>query len=163
MKIYYEDDASLEIIQGMNVTIVGYGSQGHAHANNLHESGVNVTVGLREGSSSTKKAEEAGLKVDTVSNAVKTADLVMILAPDEFQQDIYDTEIKPNLKSDAILAFAHGFNVHFKKIIPDASNSVIMIAPKGPGHTVRSTYVQGGGVPSLIAIFKDAINTIKNY
>ena len=104
MKIYYEDDASLEIIQGMNVTIVGYGSQGHAHANNLHESGVNVTVGLREGSSSTKKAEEAGLKVDTVSNAVKTADLVMILAPDEFQQDIYDTEIKPNLKSDAILA-----------------------------------------------------------
>ncbi len=157
MKIYYEDDASLEIIQGMNVTIVGYGSQGHAHANNLHESGVNVTVGLREGSSSRNKAEEAGLKVDTVSNAVKNADLVMILAPDEFQQDIYDTDIKPNLKSDAILAFAHGFNVHFKKIIPDASNSVIMIAPKGPGHTVRSTYAQGGGVPTLIAIFKDAI------
>ena len=145
MKIYYEDDASLEIIQGMNVTIVGYGSQGHAHANNLHESGVNVTVGVREGSSSKSKAEEAGLKVDTVSNAVQNADLVMILAPDEFQQDIYDTEIKPNLKSNAILAFAHGFNVHFKKIIPDTSNSVIMIAPKGPGHTVRSTYVQGGG------------------
>lgn len=157
MKIYYEDDASLEIIQGMNVTIVGYGSQGHAHANNLHESGVNVTVGLREGSSSRNKAEEAGLKVDTVSNAVKNADLVMILAPDEFQQDIYNTEIKPNLKSDAILAFAHGFNVHFKKIIPEVSNSVIMIAPKGPGHTVRSTYSQGGGVPSLIAIFEDAI------
>ena len=114
MKIYYEDDASLEIIQGMNVTIVGYGSQGHAHANNLHESGVNVTVALREGSSSRNKAEEAGLKVDTVSNAVKNADLVMILAPDEFQQDIYNTEIKPNLKSDAILAFAHGFNIHFK-------------------------------------------------
>jgi ketol-acid reductoisomerase len=156
MKIYYEDDANLEIIQDMNVSIIGYGSQGHAHANNLHESGVNVTVGLREGSSSWAKAEDAGLKVNTVSESVKDADLVMILAPDEFQKSIYDTEIKPNLKKDAILAFAHGFNIHFKKIVPDQTNSVIMIAPKGPGHTVRSTYSQGGGVPSLIAIFHDA-------
>ena len=162
MKIYYEDDANLEIIQGMNVSIIGYGSQGHAHANNLHESGVSVTVGLREGSSSWNKAEEAGLKVSTVSDSVKDADLVMILAPDEFQQNVYENEIKPNLKGDAILAFAHGFNIHFKKIIPDSSNSVIMIAPKGPGHTVRSTYSQGGGVPSLIAIFEDAISE-KSY
>ena len=156
MKIYYEDDANLEIIQGMNVSIIGYGSQGHAHANNLHESGVNVTVGLREGSSSWAKAEEAGLNVNTVSESVKDADLVMILAPDEFQKSIYETEIKPNLKKQAILGFAHGFNIHFKKIVPDETNSVIMIAPKGPGHTVRSTYSQGGGVPSLIAIFHDA-------
>jgi S-adenosylhomocysteine hydrolase len=116
MKIYYEDDANLEIIQSMNVTIVGYGSQGHAHANNLHESGVNVTVALREGSSSWKKAEEAGLNVSSVSESVKNADLVMILAPDEFQKDIYESEVKPNLKQDAILAFAHGFNIHFEKI-----------------------------------------------
>ena len=147
---------NLEIIQGMNVSIIGYGSQGHAHANNLHESGVNVTVGLREGSSSWAKAEEAGLNVNTVSESVKDADLVMILAPDEFQKSIYETEIKPNLKKQAILGFAHGFNIHFKKIVPDDTNSVIMIAPKGPGHTVRSTYSQGGGVPSLIAIFHDA-------
>ena len=117
MNIYYDKDAELSLIQGLKVTIIGYGSQGHAHANNLHESGVNVTVGLREGSSSRNKAEEAGLKVDTVSNAVKNADLVMILAPDEFQQDIYNTEIKPNIKKGAALAFAHGFNIHFKKII----------------------------------------------
>jgi ketol-acid reductoisomerase len=147
MKIYYEDDANIEIIQNMNVAIVGYGSQGHAHANNLHESGVNITVALREGSSSWKKAEEAGLKVNSVSNAVKDSDLIMILAPDEFQKDIYESEIQPNLKPNAILAFAHGFNIHFEKITPSESNSVIMIAPKGPGHTVRSTYSQGGGVP----------------
>ena len=155
MKIYYEDDANLEIIQSMSVTIVGYGSQGHAHANNLHESGVNVTVALREGSSSWKKAEEAGLNVSSVSESVKNADLVMILAPDEFQKDIYESEIKPNLKQDAILAFAHGFNIHFEKISPPDTNSVIMIAPKGPGHTVRSEYQKGGGVPCLIAIDQD--------
>ena len=158
MKIYYEDDANIEIIQNMNVVIVGYGSQGHAHANNLNESGVNVTVALREGSSSWKKAEEAGLKVNSVSNAVKDADLVMILAPDEFQKGIYENQIKPNLKSNAILGFAHGFNIHFKKIIPEEGISVIMIAPKGPGHTVRSTYLNGGGVPSLIAIYEDSTN-----
>lgn len=155
MKIYYEDDANLEIIQSMNVTIVGYGSQGHAHANNLHESGVNVTVALREGSSSWKKAEEAGLNVSSVSESVKNADLVMILAPDEFQKDIYELEVKPNLKQDAILAFAHGFNIHFETIKPSSETNIIMIAPKGPGHLVRSTYLTGGGVPTLIAVKQD--------
>jgi len=158
MKIFYEDDADISIIQNLKVTIVGYGSQGHAHANNLHESGVDVTVALREGSSSWTKAESAGLKVAKVSNAVIGADLVMILAPDEFQQGLYESEIKPNLKPDAVLAFAHGFNIHFKKIIPGDNTSVIMIAPKGPGHTVRSTYLNGGGVPSLIAIYRDSIS-----
>mgnify|MGYP006154340335 FL=1 len=162
MKIFYDDDADIEIIKNLKVTIVGYGSQGHAHANNLHDSGVDITVGLREGSSSWKKAEEAGLKVSKVSAAVTDADLVMILAPDEFQQGIYESEIQPNLKSDAVLAFAHGFNIHFNKIIPSDSMSVIMIAPKGPGHTVRSTYINGGGVPSLIAIFQDRNNSVGN-
>jgi ketol-acid reductoisomerase len=155
MKIYYDDDAQIEIIKNMKVSIIGYGSQGHAHANNLNDSGVNVTVGLRDGSDSWKKALDAGLNVKSVSDSVIDADMVMILAPDEFQKGIYENEIKPNLKSNAILGFAHGFNIHFKKIIPEKGNSVIMIAPKGPGHTVRSTYVNGGGVPSLIAIFED--------
>ena len=118
MKIFYEDDADISVIQNLKVTIVGYGSQGHAHANNLNDSGVDVTVALREGSSSWSKAQEAGLRVSKVSDAVKDADLVMILAPDEFQQGLYDSEIKPNLKEYAVLAFAHGFNIHFKKIIP---------------------------------------------
>ena len=158
MKIYYDDDAQIEIIKNMKVSIIGYGSQGHAHANNLNDSGVDVTVGLREGSSSWKKAEDAGLKVKSVADSVLDADMVMILAPDEFQKGIYENQIKPNLKSNAILGFAHGFNIHFKKIIPDQENSVIMIAPKGPGHTVRSTYINGGGVPSLIAIYEDSTN-----
>ena len=158
MKIFYDDDANIEIIQGLKVTIIGYGSQGHAHANNLKDSGVNVTVALREDSSSWKKAEEAGLHVSKVSDAVDGADLVMILAPDEFQQGVYESEIRPNLKVNAVLAFAHGFNIHFEKIIPSEDMSVIMIAPKGPGHTVRSTYVNGGGVPSLIAIYQDGNN-----
>ncbi len=157
MKIYYDEDANIDLIKGMRVAVIGYGSQGHAHANNLHDSGVNVVVGLRNGSNSWNKAEEAGLKVEEVQDAVNNSDLVMILAPDEFQKDIYEKQIQPNLKDNAILAFAHGFNIHFNKIIPDNSNSVIMIAPKGPGHTVRSTYKNGGGVPSLIAVFKDAI------
>ena len=156
MKIYYDDDAQIEIIRNMKVSIIGYGSQGHAHANNLNDSGVDVTVGLREGSSSWKKAQDAGLKVKSVSDSVVDADMVMILAPDEFQKGIYENQIKQNLKSNAIMGFAHGFNIHFEKIIPEKSNSVIMIAPKGPGHTVRSTFVNGGGVPSLIAIFEDA-------
>jgi ketol-acid reductoisomerase len=156
MKIYYDDDAQIEIIRNMKVSIIGYGSQGHAHANNLNDSGVDVTVGLREGSSSWKKAQDAGLKVKSVSDSVVDADMVMILAPDEFQKGIYENQIKPNLKTNAIMGFAHGFNIHFEKIIPEKSNSVIMIAPKGPGHTVRSTFVNGGGVPSLIAIFEDA-------
>ena len=158
MKIFYDDDADISIIQNLKVTIVGYGSQGHAHANNLHESGVDVTVALREGSSSWSKAENAGLRVAKVSDAVSDADLVMILAPDEFQQGLYESEIKLNLKSNAVLAFAHGFNIHFKKIVPGDDTSVIMIAPKGPGHTVRSTYLSGGGVPSLIAIYQDGNN-----
>ena len=158
MKIYYDQDANLEIIKKLNVTIIGYGSQGHAHANNLKDSGVDVTVGLREGSISWSKASEAGLKVLPVDQAVLNSDLVMLLAPDEFQQGIFEKSIRPNLKSNAILAFAHGFNIHFKKIVPSETNSVIMIAPKGPGHTVRSTYLKGGGVPSLIAIFNDAMN-----
>ena len=162
MKIYYDDDADLNIIKNINVTIVGYGSQGHAHANNLNDSGVNVTVALREGSSSWEKAEKAGLQVKNVPEAVIEADLVMILAPDEFQAGIYEKHIEPNLKKDAILAFAHGFNIHFKKIKPGAGHSVIMIAPKGPGHTVRSTYKKGGGVPSLIAVYQDSTNN-KNY
>tara|TARA_B100001027_G_scaffold118537_1_gene81821 strand:+ start:69 stop:1109 length:1041 start_codon:yes stop_codon:yes gene_type:complete len=155
MKVYYDDDAQIEIIKNMKVSIIGYGSQGHAHANNLNDSGVNITVGLREGSDSWKKALDVGLNVKSVSDSVVDADMVMILAPDEFQKGIFENEIKPNLKSNAILGFAHGFNIHFKKIIPEKGNSVIMIAPKGPGHTVRSTYVNGGGVPSLIAIFED--------
>ena len=158
MKIFYDDDADISIIQQLKVTIVGYGSQGHAHANNLHESGVDVTVALRDSSSSWKKAQAAGLKVAKVSDAVRDADLVMILAPDEFQQGLYESEIKANLKQDAVLAFAHGFNIHFKKIVPGEKTSVIMIAPKGPGHTVRSTYINGGGVPSLIAIYQDGVN-----
>ena len=162
MKIYYDEDANIDLIKGMRVAVIGYGSQGHAHANNLHDSGVNVVVGLRNGSNSWNKAEEAGLKVEEVQDAVNNSDLVMILAPDEFQKDIYEKQIQPNLKDNAILAFAHGFNIHFNKIIPDNSNSVIMIAPKGPGHTVRSTYKNGGGVPSLIAVYKDAI-TDKAY
>jgi ketol-acid reductoisomerase len=159
LKIFYDEDANLEIIQSLKVTIIGYGSQGHAHANNLKDSGVDVTVGLREDSSSWKKAEEAGLKVAPVTEAVNGADLVMILAPDEFQQAIFESQIQPNLKPNAVLAFAHGFNVHFQKIVPSADTSVIMIAPKGPGHTVRSTYVNGGGVPSLIAIFNDGASS----
>ena len=158
MKIYYDDDADIEIIKKLNITIVGYGSQGHAHANNLKDSGVNVTVALREGSSSWNKAAEAGLTVMPVAESIQDADLVMMLAPDEFQKGIYDKSIQPNLKSDAILAFAHGFNIHFEKIVPEKGNSVIMIAPKGPGHTVRSTYLKGGGVPSLVAIYQDAIS-----
>ena len=158
MKIYYEDDADISIIRGLRVTIVGYGSQGHAHANNLHDSGVDVTVALREGSSSWIKAEDAGLKVAKVSDGVKEADLVMILAPDEFQEGLYESQIKPYLKPKAVLAFAHGFNIHFKKIIPADDTSVIMIAPKGPGHTVRNTFLNGGGVPSLVAVFRDGNN-----
>jgi len=158
MKIYYDDDADIEIIKKLNVTIVGYGSQGHAHANNLKDSGVNVTVALREGSSSWNKAVDAGLSVMPVAESIQDADLVMMLAPDEFQKGIYDKSIQSNLKNDAILAFAHGFNIHFEKIIPEKGNSVIMIAPKGPGHTVRSTYLKGGGVPSLVAIYQDTIS-----
>ena len=156
MKVYYDKDADLSLIKGSKVTIIGYGSQGHAHANNLKDSGVDVTVGLRPGGASWKKAEAAGLKVKDVADAVAGADLVMILLPDETQPEVYRQSIAPNLKPGAALAFAHGFNVHFGQIVPRADIDVIMIAPKGPGHLVRSTYTQGGGVPSLIAVHQDA-------
>ncbi|MFK7913461.1 MAG: ketol-acid reductoisomerase [Pseudomonadales bacterium] len=163
MQVYYDKDADLSIIQKMNVVIVGYGSQGHAHANNLRDSGVaNVTIGLRKGGPSWRKAENAGFAVAEVSDAVKDADLVMILTPDELQRDIYSQQIEPNIKEGATLAFAHGFNVHFELVEPRSDLNVIMIAPKGPGHTVRSTYVEGGGVPSLIAIFQDPTGQAKN-
>ena len=162
MQVYYDKDADLSIIQKMNVTVVGYGSQGHAHANNLRDSGVNVTVGLRAGSGSWAKAENAAFNVQSVAAAVKDADLVMLLAPDEQQRRIYEEEIEPNLKEGAAIAFAHGFNIHFQLIEPRADLDVVMIAPKGPGHTVRSTYVEGGGVPSLIAIARDASGQAKD-
>lgn len=157
-KIFYEDDCNLSLLEGKTVAIIGYGSQGHAHALNLHESGVNVVVGLYEGSKSWKKAEEAGLKVMTVGEASKLADLIMILVPDEKQADLYKAEIEPNLTAGKTLAFAHGFNIHFEQIIPPKDVNVIMIAPKGPGHTVRSEYVAGKGVPCLYAIYQDATN-----
>jgi len=140
----------------MRVAIIGYGSQGHAHANNLKESGVDVVVGLRSGSASVSKAESAGLTVKSISDAVQVADLVMILTPDEHQANLYRDEISHNLKSGATLAFAHGFNIHFEQIVPNGEHNVVMIAPKGPGHLVRSTYTEGGGVPCLIAVEQDA-------
>jgi len=156
MKLYYDKDADLSIIRGKKVAIVGYGSQGHAHALNLKDSGVNVTVALREGSPSVKKAQNAGLAVKNIADAVKEADLVMVLAPDEHQGKIYAQNIEPNLKKGVTLAFAHGFNIHYNQIVPRTDLDVIMIAPKAPGHTVRSEFVKGGGVPDLIAIFQDA-------
>ena len=161
MNIYYDKDCDLSLIKKRKVTIVGYGSQGHAHANNLQESGVDVTVALRPGSSSEAKAKKAKLKVKDIAAAVKAADVVMILAPDEHQRKIYDEDIAPNIKKGAVLAFAHGFNIHFEQIVPRADLDVIMIAPKGPGHLVRATYTQGGGVPSLIAVFQDASGKAK--
>ncbi len=156
MNVYYDKDADLSLIQGKKVSIIGYGSQGHAHANNLKDSGVAVTVGLRPESPSAHKAEKAGLDVKPVNEAVAQADVVMLLAPDEHQAAIYRESIAPNIRDGAALAFAHGFNIHFGQIEPRESLDVIMIAPKGPGHLVRSTYTQGGGVPSLIAVHQDA-------
>ncbi|MGO9444889.1 MAG: ketol-acid reductoisomerase [Thiobacillaceae bacterium] len=161
MKVYYDKDADLSIIRKKKVTIIGYGSQGHAHANNLKDSGVEVTVGLRKGGASWDKATQAGLNVKEVSAAVKTADVVMILVPDEQQFAVYYDEIAPNLKKGAALAFAHGFNIHYNQITPRSDVDVIMIAPKGPGHLVRSTYKQGGGVPSLIAVHQDVSKRAK--
>ena len=155
MKIYYDKDADLSLIKRKQVAIIGYGSQGHAHANNLKDSGAKVTVGLRKDGVSWNKAKKAGIAVKEVADAVKGADLVMILLPDEHHADVYREEIDPNLKKGATLAFAHGFNVHFKQVEPRADLDVIMIAPKGPGHLVRSTYTQGGGVPALIAVFQN--------
>jgi ketol-acid reductoisomerase len=155
MKVYYDKDADLSLIKGKKVTIIGYGSQGHAHALNLHESGVKVTVGLRKGGVSWDKAKKAGLKVAEVDDAVKGADFVMVLLPDENIGAVYKENIEPNIKKGASLAFAHGFNIHYGQVIPRADIDVVMIAPKAPGHTVRSTYTQGGGTPCLIAIHQN--------
>ena len=155
MKVYYDDDADLALIQAKKVTIVGYGSQGHAHANNLKDSGVDVTVGLRAGSASWQKALNAGLQVKDTAESVQDADVVMILAPDESQGALYRV-IEPKLKKGAALVFAHGFNIHFGQIQPRADLDVFLVAPKGPGHLVRSTYTQGGGVPSLVAVHQNA-------
>ena len=161
MQVYYDKDADLSIIRGKKVAIVGYGSQGHAHANNLKDSGVSVVVALRPGSESAVKAQNAGLEVAAIADAVKSADVVMILAPDEHQARLYSEVVEPNIKKGAALAFAHGFNVHYEQILPRKDLDVIMIAPKGPGHLVRSTYTQGGGVPSLIAVYQDASGQAK--
>jgi len=162
MNIYYDKDCDLSIIQGMKVAIVGFGSQGHAHALNLKDSGVDVTVALREGSASAAKAEAVGLTVKSNVDAVKEADLVMILTPDEFQSQLYKSDIEPNIKQGGTLAFAHGFSIHYNQIVPRADLDVIMIAPKAPGHTVRNEFVKGGGIPDLIAIHQDATGKAKD-
>jgi ketol-acid reductoisomerase len=162
MNIYYDKDADIALVRSKKVAILGYGSQGHAHANNLKDSGVDVCVGLRVGSPSAKKAELAGLTVLDTAEAVRTADVVMVLVPDEHQARLYRETILPNIKAGTALAFAHGFNIHFGQIEPRADLDVIMIAPKGPGHLVRSTYTQGSGVPSLIAVYQDASGHAKD-
>ncbi|MBQ0762058.1 ketol-acid reductoisomerase [Marinobacter psychrophilus] len=162
MQVYYDKDCDLSIIQGKKVAIIGFGSQGHAHACNLKDSGVDVTVGLRAGSSSIAKAEAYGLKTADVPSAVAAADVVMVLTPDEFQSQLYRDEVEPNLKQGATLAFAHGFAIHYNQIVPRKDLDVIMIAPKAPGHTVRTEFVKGGGIPDLIAIYQDASGSAKN-
>ncbi|NOL51186.1 ketol-acid reductoisomerase [Pelistega suis] len=155
MKVFYDKDSDLSLIKGKQVAIIGYGSQGHAHALNLHDSGVKVTVGLRKGGASWNKAVNAGLQVAEVADAVKNADVVMILLPDENIAEVYKNHVGPNMKAGAALAFAHGFNVHYGQVVPREDVDVIMVAPKAPGHTVRGTYTQGGGVPALIAVHQD--------
>lgn len=154
-KIYKESDTNIHLLDGKTVAIIGYGNQGHAHALNLHESGVNVVVGLYAGSNSWKKAEEAGLKVLTAAEAAAAADVIMILVNDEKQAGLYEESIKPNLTEGKYLAFAHGFNIHFGQISPPADSNVIMISPKGPGHAVRSQFLEGKGIPCLIAVHQD--------
>ena len=160
---YYDSDCNLGMLDGKTVAIMGYGSQGHAHAQNLNESGVNVIVGLRKTSARWKKAEEAGLKVMEIPEAAKAADIVMMLVPDELAADIYNEQVAPYMKEGDVLCFAHGFNIHFNFIKPAKDIDVIMIAPKGPGHTVRSQYLEGKGVPSLIAVYQDASGRAKDY
>lgn len=163
VKMYYDADCNLSLLDGKTVAIMGYGSQGHAHALNLKESGVKVVVGLRPESSSCARAREAGFTVMSVAEAAKAGDFIMMLVPDEKQADIYAEEIAPNLAEGNVLMFAHGFNIHFKQIVPPKGVDVIMVAPKGPGHTVRSQYQEGKGVPSLIAIEQDASGKAKEY
>src|SRR6266513_2839823 len=160
MKIYYDKDADIQQIRNKKVAVIGYGSQGHAHALNMKESGVSVVIGLREGAS-WKKAEQSGLKVMPVADAVKASDVVMILAPDEAQAAIYRQDIAPNLKPGSSLAFGHGFNIHFGQIVPPPTINVFMVAPKGPGHLVRSEYTKGSGVPCLLAIHQDPSGSTK--
>ncbi|HWL29578.1 MAG TPA: ketol-acid reductoisomerase, partial [Burkholderiaceae bacterium] len=155
MKVFYDKDCDLSLIKGKTVAIIGYGSQGHAHAQNLNDSGVKVVVGLRKGGASWDKAANAGLTVKEVNDAVKDADVVMILLPDENIAKVYAENVGPNMKKGAVLAFAHGFNVHYGAVVPRDDVDVIMVAPKAPGHTVRSTYTQGGGVPHLVAVYQD--------
>ena len=154
-KMFYENDTNLGLLQGKKIAVIGFGSQGHAHALNLHESGVDVIVGLYEGSKSWNKAKEAGLEVTTTSEAAKNADIIIILVPDEKQAKLYREEIAPYLEEGNALVFAHGFNIHFKQIVPPSNVDVFMIAPKGPGHMVRRTYTEGSGVPCLIAVEQD--------
>ena len=163
IKKYYDQDCNLGVLDGKTVAIIGFGSQGHAHAMNLNESGVNVVVGLRPGSAHEKKALDAGLKVMGIEEAAEAGDIVMILTPDELQAKIYKEQIEKHMKPGNVLAFVHGFNIHFNQIIPSKDLDVIMIAPKGPGHTVRSQYVEGKGVPSLIAVYQDASGKAKEY
>ncbi|BDT57782.1 ketol-acid reductoisomerase (NADP(+)) [Massilia varians] len=155
MKVFYDKDCDLSLIRDKQIAIIGYGSQGHAHAQNLSDSGVKVTVGLRRGGASWSKVEAAGLKVAEVNEAVKSADVIMILLPDENIAQVYKENVEPNAKHGAVLAFAHGFNIHYGQVVPRSDLDVIMVAPKAPGHTVRSTYVQGGGVPTLVAVYQD--------
>ncbi len=155
-RMYYDADANLDLLNGKTVAIIGFGSQGHAHAQNLKDSGVNVIVGLYPGSKSAAKAEAAGLKVHSVADAAAAADWIMILLPDETQKAVYEAEIKPALKAGKVLSFAHGFNINFGQIVPPADVDVVMVAPKGPGHLVRRTYEQGQGVPALFAVYQDA-------
>ena len=155
-QMYYDSDANLDLLNGKTVAIIGYGSQGHAHALNLKESGVDVVIGLYEGSKSWQIAQDAGLAVKTVAEASSSADWIMILLPDEVQRTIYETEIAPNLSGGNILSFAHGFNINFGQIVPPADVDVVMVAPKGPGHLVRRTYTEGEGVPALFAVYQDA-------
>ncbi|HHT93411.1 MAG TPA: ketol-acid reductoisomerase [Clostridiaceae bacterium] len=161
-KMYYENDCNLELLKGKTVTVVGYGSQGHAHALNLHDSGINVIVGLYEGSKSAEKAKNDGLNVMVTAEAVKNSDIVMILVNDEKQAALYKKDIEPNLRPGMTLAFAHGFNIHYNQIVPPADVNVIMVAPKGPGHTVRSQYLEGKGVPCLVAVYQDATGDAKD-
>ena len=161
-KMFYEKDTNLDLLKGKKVAIIGYGSQGHAHALNLHESGVDVIVGLYEGSKSWDRVKEAGLEVTTVSNAAKSADIIMMLVPDEKQAKLYKEEVAQYLESGNALVFAHGFNIHYGQIVPPADVDVFMVAPKGPGHMVRRTYTEGSGVPCLIAVHQDATGQAKD-